>query len=75
MWGEILDASQVLKKEGDVYSFDDEYVVTEIFRAAINKERGNIPRAEKYAWIGISYDESTGKCEIECRMLVGPSKK
>ena len=75
MWGEILDASQVLKKEGSVYSFSGEYVVTEIYRAAVDKLAGNTPRAEKYAWIKVTYDDTDKKCVIECRMLAEPSKE
>ena len=75
MWGEINDISQILKHENNIYSFEGDYVVTEIYRDA-SAERSNIgKRTEKYAYIKISYDEATQIVDMECRLLKEPRTK
>jgi uncharacterized lipoprotein NlpE involved in copper resistance len=75
MWGEINDIKQILKYENYTYSFEGDYVVTEIYRDATAVKPNIGRRAEKYAFIKISYDEASQIVKLECKLLKEPSTK
>ena len=75
MWGEINDIKQILKYENYKYSFEGDYVVTEIYRDATAAKPNIGKRSEKYAYIKISYDEASQIVKLECKLLKEPSTK
>ena len=75
MWGQIVDAMQVLEEKDGVYSFEGEYVVKDIYRQVVEDGYDLSGRPEKNAFIKVSYNENERKCVLECRMLKSASRK
>ena len=69
MWGELTEPLSVLEKTDDIYSFEGEYAVPQIFKRAIENGTEVNDRPERTAHLKVYYDETEDKCYLECKLI------
>ena len=69
MWGEVNDPLQVINKDEDIYSFEGEYVVPQVYKRALDNTSEIYDRPEKRAYLKVTYSESEGKCILNCKLI------
>ncbi len=69
MWGELSDPLNILEKTDDIYSFEGEYAVPQVFKRAIENGTDVNDRPERTAYLKVIYDETGDKCYLECKLI------